>query len=138
MKHGTYVPRNNMHVYTKSHNSAFNIYSVMPLFGLFGLINLYETFNLAHNSKTSQHFQRNLVHNILGTICMCIPSHITLNCFYNYSGITLFIKNGQALALAPRHSCFVFANMFSTLLNCYIFIYIKRYFTFMSNIRDQS
>ena len=32
MKLGTHVPRNNTHVYTKSHNSGLNKFSVMPLF----------------------------------------------------------------------------------------------------------
>ena len=34
MKLGTHVPRNNTHVYIKSHNSCFNNYSVMTLFEL--------------------------------------------------------------------------------------------------------
>ena len=33
-KLGTHVPRNNTHVYTKSHNSGFDNYSVMPFFRL--------------------------------------------------------------------------------------------------------
>ena len=34
MKLGIHVPRNSMHVYTKSHNSGFNNYSVIPPFGI--------------------------------------------------------------------------------------------------------
>ena len=34
MKLGTHVPRNNTHVYIKSHNSGLNNYTEMPLFDL--------------------------------------------------------------------------------------------------------
>ena len=34
MKLSTHLPRNNTHVYTKSHNYGFNTYSKMPLFRL--------------------------------------------------------------------------------------------------------
>ena len=55
MKISTYFPGNNIHVYTKSHISGFINYSVMPLFALDR--NLYKKFNLAHHSKSIQHFQ---------------------------------------------------------------------------------
>ena len=57
MKLATHFPRNIKHVYIKSHNSDFNDYSVVPLFGL---KSSYKKFNLAYNSKNIQHFRRKL------------------------------------------------------------------------------
>ena len=86
MKLGTHVPRNNMHVYTKSHNSGFYNYSVIPLFGL---RNSYKNFNLAHNSKTVQHIQMKL-----GTHVPRNNTHIYTKShnsgFNNYSVMPLF------------------------------------------------
>ena len=59
MKLCTHLPTDNMHVhiYTKSHNSHLNKYSVMTLFGL---TNSCKNVNLAHNLKTLQYFQMKL------------------------------------------------------------------------------
>ena len=57
MKLGTHIQKDKTDVFIKLHNSGFNNYSVMPLFGL---RNSCKKFNLAHNSNTVQHFQMKL------------------------------------------------------------------------------
>ena len=99
MKLSKHVPRNNTHVYTKSHNSGYNNYSVMHLFGL---RNSYKKFTLAHYSKTNQHFQIELGTHVPRNYTPVFSKSYNSG-FKTYSGMPLFQcrKKQKGLEFTP-------------------------------------